>query len=153
MTSRPSAVTTRVALVTGGNRGIGLEVCRQLAQLGYTVLMGSRDLQNGEEAAATLKANGNVCALELDIADSTSVTSAAKYVDKAFGHLDVLINNAAILYDTWQHASTADLAQVHQAFNTNTLGAWRMVQAFLPLLRKGTHVRIVNVSSEAGSTF
>ena len=110
MTSRPSAVTTRVALVTGGNRGIGLEVCRQLAQLGYTVLMGSRDLQNGEEAAATLKADGDVHTIELDIADSSSVNNAAKYVEKTFGHLDVLINNAAILYDTWQHASTADLA-------------------------------------------
>jgi NAD(P)-dependent dehydrogenase (short-subunit alcohol dehydrogenase family) len=141
----------RVALVTGGNRGIGYEVCRQLALLDYTVLMGSRDLHNGEDAAKTLRSAGDIRAIELDVSDSTSVENAANYVKQQFGHLDVLINNAAILYDTWQHASNADLAQVHQAFNTNTLGAWRMVQAFLPLLRKGTHVRIVNVSSEAGS--
>ena len=72
-------------------------------------------------------------------------------VEERFGRLDVLVNNAAILYDEWQRAENASLDTVHKAFGTNTLGAWRMCQAFIPLLRKSKHARIVNVSSESGS--
>jgi NAD(P)-dependent dehydrogenase (short-subunit alcohol dehydrogenase family) len=73
------------------------------------------------------------------------------WLGERFGKLDVLVNNAAILYDSWQRAASADLETVREAFETNTLGAWRMCQAFLPLLRQSEHARVVNVSSESGS--
>ncbi len=143
---------TQLALVTGANRGIGLEVCRQLAQQGYTVLLGARDLAKGKDAAESLKNEDlDVRAIEVDVADIGSIERAVRQVDDEFGRLDVLVNNAAILYDTFQSAVDADLDVVKEALETNTFGPWRMVQAFLPLLRKGTHQRIVNVSSEGGS--
>jgi len=143
---------TPIALVTGANRGIGLEVCRQLAGRGYTVLLGSRDLAKGQAAAAHLKRQGGeVLPYQLDVTDPDSIEQVRAQVDRTFGRLDVLVNNAAILYDTWQRVLTADLAVVREALETNTLGAWQMCQTFVPLLRRSPHGRIVNVSSEAGS--
>jgi NAD(P)-dependent dehydrogenase (short-subunit alcohol dehydrogenase family) len=135
----------RVALVTGANRGIGLEVCRQLAERGYTVLLGARDLEKGERAARGLP--GDVTAIQLDVADPGSVQAAAA----GRGRLDAVVNNAAILYDTWQRGVDADLGRVREAFETNVLGAWRVIQATLPLLRQSPSPRIVNVSSGAGA--
>lgn len=141
-----------IALVTGANRGIGLEVCRQLAQRGYTVLLGSRDLVKGQAAAVRLKRQGlEVLPHQLDVTDGGSIEQVRTQVESAFGRLDVLVNNAAILYDTWQRVLTADLAVVREALETNTLGVWQMCQVFVPLLRRSPHGRIVNVSSEAGS--
>ncbi|MBE9159948.1 SDR family oxidoreductase [Nodosilinea sp. LEGE 06152] len=141
-----------VALVTGANRGIGLEVTRQLAQEGMTVILGSRDLAKGEAAAAPLvQARLEVLPQPLDVTDPDSIQHLAQTVEQQFGHLDVLVNNAGILYDTWQQASNADLAVVQEAWDTNTLGPWRMAQAFLPLLKRSPHGRIVNVSSGAGA--
>jgi NAD(P)-dependent dehydrogenase (short-subunit alcohol dehydrogenase family) len=141
-----------VALVTGANRGIGLEVCRQLAQRGYTVVLGSRDAAKGERAAAALAEGGlAVRACQLDVTDLQSIDRARDCVTADIGRLDVLVNNAAILYDTWQGAIDADLAQVREALETNLFGAWNIVRAFLPLLRQSRHARVVNVSSEAGS--
>jgi NAD(P)-dependent dehydrogenase (short-subunit alcohol dehydrogenase family) len=141
-----------IALVTGANRGIGLEVCGQLAQHGYTVLLGSRDLAKGEQAATSLKRQGlDILPHQLDVTDKASIEQLRAQVESAFGRLDVLVNNAAILYDTWQQALNADLEIVREALETNTLGAWQMCQAFIPLLRRSPHGRIVNVSSEAGS--
>jgi NAD(P)-dependent dehydrogenase (short-subunit alcohol dehydrogenase family) len=140
----------RVAVVTGANRGIGLEVCRQLAGLGYTAVLGSRDLRKGERAAAAL-GDPNVLACQLDVSDESSVRAAASWVAESFGRCDALVNNAAILYDTWARAESADLDVVHEAMQTNLFGAWRTTQALLPLLRAGGHGRVVNVSSEAGS--
>lgn len=142
----------RVALVTGANRGIGLEVTRQLALRGFTTLLGARDARKGEEAASSLLQNGpNVIPIQLDVTDQQPIDAAKRLVEERFGKLDVLINNAAILYDEWQRAENANLEIVREAFETNTLGAWRMCQAFIPLLRKSKHARIVNVSSESGS--
>jgi NAD(P)-dependent dehydrogenase (short-subunit alcohol dehydrogenase family) len=141
-------VTRPVAVVTGANRGIGLEVCRQLAELGYDVVLGSRDLAKGSRAAAGL---GSVTAGQLDVASDESVAAAAAWVADRFGRCDVLVNNAAILYDTWARAATADLDVIREAIETNLLGAWRTTLAFLPMLRRAPHARIVNVSSEAGS--
>ncbi len=142
----------RYALVTGANRGIGLEVCRQLAQQGFVVALGARDQQKGERAAAQLANEGlQVQFQQLDVDDQRSIDAAQHAVEGQWGRLDVLVNNAAILYDTWQRALNADLHQVHQALQTNTIGPWRMAQAFVPLLRRSEHGRIVNVSSEAGS--
>jgi len=136
--------------VTGANRGIGLEVCRQLAGRGYTVILGSRDLKKGEQSARRLSHEG-VIPKQLDVSDQASVARLAAEVSEQFGRLDALVNNAAIHYDTWQRAVNADLGVVQEALTTNTFGPWRMAQTFLPLLRKSDHPRIVNVSSEAGS--
>jgi NAD(P)-dependent dehydrogenase (short-subunit alcohol dehydrogenase family) len=131
-----------VALVTGASRGIGREVCRQLADRGYLVLAGVRDPD-------TPGLVGRV--VPLDVADGASVRAAAERVRGEPGRLDVLVNNAAVDYDTDQRAVTADLDRVERALRTNLLGAWRVTQALLPLLRESAHPRIVNVSSEAGA--
>jgi NAD(P)-dependent dehydrogenase (short-subunit alcohol dehydrogenase family) len=142
----------RISLVTGANRGIGLEVCRQLAEKGDVVYLGSRDLDKGQQAAQELKQAGlNVEAIQLDVTDSASVEQAVQQIEQRYARLDVLVNNAAILYDTWENILDTDLDTMQQAFETNTLAALRMAQACLPLLRKSSHGRIVNVSSEAGS--
>lgn len=142
----------RVALVTGAYRGIGLEVTRQLARRGFTVILTARDLSKAEAAADKLKGQGlEVVAAALDVSDARSIEEAVRFVAERFGRLDVLVNNAAILYDSWQRAVEADLDIVREAFETNTLGPWRMAQACLPLLGKSSHGRIVNVSSESGS--
>ena len=142
----------RVALVTGAYRGIGLEVSRRLARLGFDVLLTARDPRKGEEAAAALQGRGlKVTHVPLDVTDARSVEDAARFVDEKFGRLDVLVNNAAILYDDWQRAESADLDTAREAFETNTLGPWRVALGLLPLLRKSRHPRIVNVSSESGS--
>jgi NAD(P)-dependent dehydrogenase (short-subunit alcohol dehydrogenase family) len=141
-----------VALVTGAYRGIGLEVSRQLARLGFKTILTARDPRKGEAAAEALRGQGlDVVSARLDVTDQQSVDAARGFVAERFGRLDVLVNNAAILYDSWQRAVSADLDTVREAFETNTLGAWRVAQAFLPLLRESGHGRIVNVSSESGS--
>ena len=136
-----------VAVVTGANRGIGRELCRQLSDHDYEVVLAARDPQKAERAAAEL----GVHACRLDVSDDDSVRAAAAWVEERLGRCDALVNNAAILYDTWAHASSADLEEVRAALETNLLGAWRTTLAFLPLLRRSPHARIVNVSSEAGS--
>ncbi|MFL6229431.1 MAG: SDR family oxidoreductase [Pyrinomonadaceae bacterium] len=142
----------KVALVTGANRGIGLGVVRQLAALGFTVILGARDAGKGESAAQPLSEGGlKVIARQLDVTDEASIDALRRWVEERFGRLDVLVNNAGVLYDSWQRAETADLDTVRAAFETNTLGAWRMCEAFIPLLRQSQHPRIVNVSSESGS--
>ena len=130
-----------VALVTGGNRGIGLEVCRQLAANGHEVILGSRDRAKGEAVAGGLRV------VRLDVADDDTVRRAAQEIET----LDVLVNNAAILYDTWARAASADLGEVQAALETNLFGAWRTTLAFLPHLRRSAQPRVVNVSSESGS--
>jgi NAD(P)-dependent dehydrogenase (short-subunit alcohol dehydrogenase family) len=121
-------------------------VCRQLAQRGYVVLLGARDAARGAQAARQLGGR-SISPIVLDVADDDSVRTAAAGLD----HLDVLVNNAAILYDTWQRGVDADLDQVREALETNLLGAWRVTQAVLPLLRASPAARIVNVSSGAGA--
>jgi NAD(P)-dependent dehydrogenase (short-subunit alcohol dehydrogenase family) len=117
----------RIAIATGANRGIGLEVVRQLAQHGMTVILGSRDLAKGEAAAATLADDGlEVLPRKLDVVDGDSIAALAAQVDQEFGRLDVLDNNAGILYDTWQKPSTANLETVQEAIATNTFGPWQM---------------------------
>lgn len=142
----------RVALVTGANRGIGFEICRQLGQRGYVVVLGSRDRERGEVAAARLRSEGlDVVGCQLDVADGASVESAVERMRREHGRLYAVVNNAAILYDTWQRGVDANLDEVREAFETNVLGAWRVVQATLPLLRASSTARIVNVSSGAGA--
>jgi NAD(P)-dependent dehydrogenase (short-subunit alcohol dehydrogenase family) len=142
---------TRVVLVTGANRGVGQELARQLALRGDVVVLTARDLGKAERTAAALPGHERVLARRLDVTDPASIQRVAADLDRRYGRLDVLVNNAAIHYDTWQQASTADLRVVREALEVNLLGAWQTSLAFLPLLRRGGHGRIVNVSSEAGS--
>ena len=137
--------------MTGANRGIGLEVVRQLAQEGFTTVLGSRDLEKGEAAASGLAGDFDIEARRLDVADPQSVLDLASKLESDHGRLDVLVNNAAIHYDTGQRGVDADLGIVREALDTNLLGAWRTTQACLPLLRRSGYARVVNVSSESGS--
>ncbi|HEX6358592.1 SDR family oxidoreductase [Actinophytocola sp.] len=138
-----------ISLVTGGNRGIGREVCRQLAELGHTVLVTARSEEAATRAATEIGPNAHP--MRLDVTSEDDITRAATTIADRYGHLDALVNNAAITYDTWQRASTADLDVVRTAAETNLYGPWRLTQVLLPLLRRGEHPRVVNVSSEAGS--
>ena len=138
------ATTSRVALVTGGARGLGVEVCRQLADAGLTVWLTARNEARAAEVARGL--GGDVRPARLDLDDPDSITALAAGVER----LDVLVNNAAIDYDTDARAVTADLDRVQRALDTNLFGAWRTAQAFAPHLRASGHGRLVNVSSAAG---
>src|SRR5512132_2586876 len=142
---------TRVVLVTGANRGIGRELARQLALRGDPVVLTARDLAKAERATAALPGHQHVLARRLEVTDPASIAQVAAHLDRRYGRLDVLVNNAAIHYDTWQHASTADLPIVREALEVNLVGAWQTSLTLLPLLRASGHGRIVNVSSEAGS--
>jgi NAD(P)-dependent dehydrogenase (short-subunit alcohol dehydrogenase family) len=130
-----------VVVVTGANRGIGLEVCRQLAAHGHEVIAGSRDLSKAPRDLA------GVTPMQLDVSDAAGVQRLAGELEA----VDVVVNNAAILYDTWAHGYDADLGEVQTALDTNLFGAWRMCEAFLGHLRRSGHGRIVNVSSGSGS--
>jgi NAD(P)-dependent dehydrogenase (short-subunit alcohol dehydrogenase family) len=130
-----------VALITGANRGLGLEVSRQLAARGYTVIAGARD------PSSVPVIDGDVRPVALDVTDDASVAAVREGLDA----LDVLVNNAAIHYDTGQRVLTADLDIVREALETNTLGAWRMAIACSGLLRASPAGRLVNVTSGAGS--
>jgi NAD(P)-dependent dehydrogenase (short-subunit alcohol dehydrogenase family) len=144
--------TARIALVTGGNRGIGFEVCRQLASAGFIVLLTARDASKAKAAADVLRSAGRVESLVMDVDDANSIANAAAEVANQYERLDVLINNAGINYDTWETVENADIdGTVMETITTNLLGPWRVCQAFLPLLRKSRAGRIVNVSSESGS--
>ncbi|MEM8621052.1 MAG: SDR family oxidoreductase [Actinomycetota bacterium] len=140
-----------VAVVTGANRGIGLEVTRQLAALGYVVYLGSRDRGRGQAAAVALGDVGDVRVLELDVADRASVERAADRLGRDHSSVDALVNNAAIHYDVSNRATAPDRRVVEEAMQTNVSGAWEMMLAFLPLLRSSDRARIVNVSSGAGA--
>ncbi len=151
---------SKIALVTGANKGIGRGAAEQLAAQGMTVLIGARDLQRGEEAAAALRAaGGDVHALALDVTDPATIQAAAKHIEERFGHLDVLINNAGItgsgqvspMDATDQVPSTVELEMVRAVFETNVFGVIAVTNAMLPLLRRSPAPRIVNVSSHGGS--
>jgi NAD(P)-dependent dehydrogenase (short-subunit alcohol dehydrogenase family) len=134
--------------VTGANRGIGFEVCRQLAQGRMRVLLGARDRPKGEAAAQALIGAGlDVTAVVLDVADASSIAP----LREALASVDVLINNAGVDYDTEQTALSADLERVRRTFETNLFGAWAVAQGCAPGMRARRWGRIVNVSSGAGS--
>jgi NAD(P)-dependent dehydrogenase (short-subunit alcohol dehydrogenase family) len=141
-----------VAVVTGANRGIGLEVVRQLAGDGYLAILGARDADKGVAAAEPLRAEGlDVEVRQLDVSDPANVAAFGAGLARDHDRLDALVNNAAIHYDTWERGVDADLDLVRDAMETNLLGAWRTTQACLPLLRRSASARIVNVSSGAGA--
>jgi NAD(P)-dependent dehydrogenase (short-subunit alcohol dehydrogenase family) len=142
---------TKVALVTGGTRGIGLEVVRQLAQSGHTVVIGARDAERGELVEAGLLAEGlDVASVRCDVTDQAGVAAAADAVAERHGRLDVLVNNAGIAPDEPQPSELA-LELLRATYETNVFGVFTVTKAFLPLVHKSPAGRIVNVSSGAGS--
>ena len=145
--------TQKIALVTGANKGIGLETVRQLAKQKITVLLGSRDAAKGQAATKQLRDEGlDVRALTIDVSNATSIKQAAEHVEREFGRLDVLINNAGIMIDDpAKKVSEQTLDTWHATFETNVFGLIATTQAFLPLLRKSDAGRIVNLSSILGS--
>lgn len=139
-----------VALVTGANKGLGLATARQLAERGATVLVGSRDLDRGETAAGTLRADGlPATVVQLDVTDGASVQRAADTVTGEYGRLDILVNNAGILVDAPALATTVD--DMRSTFETNVFGVVTVTNTMLPLLRASTTPRIVNIASTAAS--
>lgn len=140
-------------LITGANKSIGFEAARQLLQKGFFVYLGSRSLENGQEAAKALQSEGfaHVEAIQLDVTDPESVKAARAEIGKKTGILDVLINNAGISGTIPQSAFDAEIDNFKNVFETNLYGVVRVTQAFLDLLRKSPEPRIVNVSSSVGS--
>jgi len=149
------AKDTKVAFITGGNRGIGFETARQLGQQGINVVIGSRDLEKGKTAAAKLKAEGaNVEAIRFDITKRADYKEAYDYLDKNFGKLDILVNNAGIEREglgTENRTSTTSPAVLHEIMDTNFFGTVELTQTLLPLIKKAPAGRIVNLSSILGS--
>jgi NAD(P)-dependent dehydrogenase (short-subunit alcohol dehydrogenase family) len=144
----------KVALITGGNKGIGLETARQLGKLGITVLIGVRDEAKGEAAVADLKKDGvEARAVKLDVDNSADYVAVAKLIEKDYGRLDILVNNAGIFLDGRKanETSTTSKDVLQKTFNTNFFAVVGLTQALLPLLKKSLGGRIVNLSSILGS--
>ena len=141
---------TTISLVTGANKGIGLETAKQLAALGHHVILAARDPAKAAEAAHTL--GGRVEPLALDVTDDASIAAAVTAVQQKHGRLDVLVNNAGVLLDAGDRKpSEQTLATWRQTFDTNVFGLVAVTQAFLPLLKQSAGARIVNLSSILGS--
>lgn len=143
-----------IVLITGVSRkeGLGYETARQLAGLGYKVIITARDYRKAEQLATAMQQDDmDAVAMELDISNEDSVTRCVQQVTARFGRLDVLINNAGVMTDFTSTIATADLGVVKSCFDSNVFGPWQVTQAFLPLLRKSTQPRIVNVTSGMGS--
>jgi len=146
-----SANRPRVAVVAGGNRGIGFEVCRELGQRGLTVILGSRDRLRGEAAAAELLAAGlDVRVRQLDTTDPAGVRDLAAWLDRELGGADVLVNNAAILLEEDVDVLRISESAFRDSFETNVMGPLRLCQALVPGMRVRRYGRVVNVSSGAG---
>ncbi len=143
----------QVALVTGGNRGLGFETAKQLAKRGLKVVLGSRDEAKGKEAAARLADEGvRVEAVRLDVADEASIAAVAKQLDATHGRLDVLINNAGAVFDPKGESSMlgAEAEVLERTFKVNTVGAVLCAKHCVPLMKKHGFGRVVNVSSGMG---
>ena len=144
--------TSKVVLITGGNKGIGLETARQLGKLGFTILLGSRDEARGQEATATLTAeNINAKAIILDITDLDTIQSAVKQIEDQYGALDVLINNAGVCLEGGLPPSQLELTILRNTYETNVFGSFSVTKAMLPLIKKSPAGRIVNLSSGLAS--
>ena len=147
-----SEETKEIALVTGANKGIGYQVALELGGAGMIVYLGSRNLENGTAAASQLQDKGfDVRPIVLDVDDKESIRAASDRLTSEFGRLDVLINNAGIVAPGDASAGTVDIDALRRTFETNFFGAVSLTQSLLPLIRKSSNGRIVNVSSGLGS--
>ncbi|WP_431261136.1 SDR family oxidoreductase [Roseateles chitinivorans] len=146
-------MTTQTALITGANKGIGLETARQLAQQGFHAIVAARDLAAAEQAVERLTSEGlSAEALQLDVTSSASIDSAFASVQRRHRHLDVLVNNAGIMVDAFDKAPSQQTMDAwRRTFDTNVFGLVQVTNAFLPLLKHAPAARIVNVSSILGS--
>ncbi len=141
-----------VALVTGANRGLGFEISRQLGQRGMTVIMGARDSGKGEDAAEILHREGlDTRAVVLEVTDSASIASTVEMIRSAFGKLDVLVNNAAVLLDVGIQPSDLGEGVLRSTFEVNFFGPYLLTQQLVPLLKKSGRGRIVNLSTQVAS--
>jgi NAD(P)-dependent dehydrogenase (short-subunit alcohol dehydrogenase family) len=142
-----------VALITGANKGIGLEIARKLGKLRYRVIVGARSIERGTWAVEVLKNEGiDAYCVELDVTNSRSIEKLPNFIRSEFGQLDVLVNNAAILLDyDGPPPSATDMQILRQTFETNFFGVFAVTQSLLPLLRESSAGRIVNLSSSVGS--
>ena len=144
--------TKQVAIVTGANRGIGFETCRQLSQQGIRTILTSRDESKGQDAVRNLqKEGGEVLYHQLDVTDLGGISRLRSFVDENFDRLDILVNNAGVFLDRGSSVFDLPLEILQETMNTNFVGALNMCQAFVPLMRKNGFGRIVNVSSGMGS--
>ncbi|HEX3967299.1 MAG TPA: SDR family oxidoreductase [Edaphobacter sp.] len=144
----------KIALVTGGNKGIGLETARQLGKLGITVLVGARDLAKGEKAVEDLKKDGvDARAVKLDVDNPADYEAVKKLIEKDYGVLDILVNNAGVMIDSRKGNETSKTSPeiLRKTFNTNFFAVVGLTQILLPLLKKSLGGRIVNLSSILGS--
>jgi NAD(P)-dependent dehydrogenase (short-subunit alcohol dehydrogenase family) len=142
----------RIALVTGANKGIGLEVCRQLAQRELIVILTSRDTQAGAHAVKLLDQDGLAIQYhQLDVADDESVARVKDYIQEQYGRLDVLVNNAGVFLDQKNSPLTIPLDVIRETMEVNYYGALRMCQAFIPSMIQAGYGRVINVSSGMGS--
>ncbi|MGA8782851.1 MAG: SDR family oxidoreductase [Terracidiphilus sp.] len=143
----------KVALVTGGNKGIGFEISRNLASAGCSVLLGARNKERGRQAVGQLAQAGldDVHFIEIDVTKQGTITAAAQQIEIQYGRLDILMNNAGVNLRDDGMPGAADVGVVQEIFDTNVFGALRVAQTMLPLLRKSTAGRIVNISSGLGS--
>ncbi|BBH68604.1 dehydrogenase [Actinoplanes sp. OR16] len=143
---------TKIALVTGANKGIGYEIAAGLGRLGYRVGVGARDEHRREDAVAKLRAAGaEAFGVPLDVTDDESATTAARLIEERFGRLDALVNNAGITGGVPQNPTGVDLEIIRTVVETNVIGVVRVTNAMLPLLRRSPSPRIVNMSSTVGS--
>ncbi|GAB1765557.1 SDR family oxidoreductase [Priestia megaterium] len=141
-----------MALVTGGNRGIGYELVRQLAVEGFKVILTSRNSKNGHKAVQKLKdSHLDVSFLTMDINNQTSIGQAAATVSEQYGRLDVLINNAGIYLDENQKLVDMEPFVLEKTLETNFFGAYHVIRSFIPLMEQQAYGRIINVSSEYGA--
>ena len=142
--------TQKIALVTGGNKGIGLETARQLHARGSTVLLGSRDLARGEAAARKITGDGTVRAIKLDVVNEADRSAAVAYIENEFGRLDILVNNAGVMLDELgghNVTSTTPMSVLRDTFEVNFFAVVDLTQKLLPLIHKSEAGRIVNLSS------
>ncbi|HHP7242233.1 MAG TPA: SDR family oxidoreductase [Cyclobacteriaceae bacterium] len=142
----------KIVVVTGGNRGIGFEICKQLHALDFQVVLTSRDLKKGEEAAKSLsKKNNKVMYMNLDVSDVESITTFSNHMKELYGHVDVLVNNAGIFIDREAQLITVKLNKIKETLETNTYGPVLLIQQLLPLLTLSKDARIINMSSGLGA--
>ena len=143
---------SKIALISGGNRGLGLEIGRQLGKRGITVLLGARNEEKGRAAAAQLAAEGiDAHYIPLDVVENNSITKAAEIVEQQYGRLDILVNNAVFFNREVQTPSQVPVELLHNYINTNFIAPVLLTQALLPLIRKSEAGRFVNMSTSIGS--